>query len=146
MPSFFWGAMSTLDTQRGFIEASLPAGMGQPSATLPKAILTRRLRCRYNPFRPETVLGNPVAMTTTEQELDSFTRFAKQRLSTSGETELSLDELFDLWRAENPSDERYAENVAAVREAINDFKNGDRGTPAREHSDQIRREFGIETE
>ena len=85
-------------------------------------------------------------MTTTEQELNSFTRFAKQRLSTCGEADLSLDELFDLWRAENPSDERYAENVAAVRAAINDFKNGDRGTPAGEHSDQIRREFGIKTE
>ena len=85
-------------------------------------------------------------MATTEQELDSFTQFAKQRLSSSGDAELSLDELFDLWRAENPADEQYAEDVVAVRAAIKDFKNGDRGTPAREHSDQLRREFGIETE
>lgn len=84
-------------------------------------------------------------MATTEKELDSFTEFAKQRISNEGEN-VSLDELFDLWRSENPSDELYAENVAAVSVAIQDFKNGDRGTPAGEHSNQLRRQFGIDKE
>jgi hypothetical protein len=84
-------------------------------------------------------------MATIEQELDSFTEFAKERISNGG-SDLSLDELFDLWRSENPSDKLYAENVAAVIAAIQDFKNGDRGTPAGEHSDQLRREFGIDKE
>lgn len=71
--------------------------------------------------------------------------FARQRLGNGG-TELSLDELFDLWRAENASDELYAENVAAVNAAVQDFRCGDRGTPAGEHSDQLRREFGVASE
>lgn len=56
------------------------------------------------------------------------------------------NELFDLWRSENPSDELYAENVAAINVAIESFKNGDRGTPAGEHSEQLRREFGVRRE
>lgn len=43
-------------------------------------------------------------MATAEEELDRFTAFARERLAHRG-VELSLDELFDLWRAENPSDE-----------------------------------------
>lgn len=75
-------------------------------------------------------------MPTTAQELDTFTALAGERLPNAGE--LSLDELCDLWRAENPSDEQHAENVAAVSAAIPDFQDGDRGTPAGEHSDQLR--------
>lgn len=81
-------------------------------------------------------------MTTTAQQLDDFTHFARQRLGNGG-AGLSLDELFHLWRSENPADALYAENVAAVKAAIADFRNGDRGTPAGEHSAQVRREFGI---
>lgn len=84
-------------------------------------------------------------MATTEEELRGFTEFARERLSNGG-LDLSLDELFDLWRSENPSDELDAENVAAVNVAIRDFQNGDRGTPAGEHSDKLRREFDIESE
>lgn len=80
-------------------------------------------------------------MTTTQQELDSFTTYAKQRIE-SGSLGLSIDELFDQWRAENPSDEQYAENVAAIRASIDDFRNGDHGTMAGEHSAQLRRKFG----
>lgn len=81
-------------------------------------------------------------MATTAQELDLFTQSARQQLGNGG-SKLSLDELFDLWRAENPSDGLYAENVAAVNAAIADFRNGDRGTPAGKHSDRLRHEFGI---
>ena len=54
-----------------------------------------------------------------------------------------LDELFDLWRHENPSAELYSENVAAIAASIEDFKRGERGTPAGEHSAELRREFGL---
>jgi len=80
-------------------------------------------------------------MATTEQDLHNFTEFARERISGGGES-LSLDELFDLWRAENPSADLHAENLAALRAAIRDFKSGDRGTPAGKHSDQLRRAFG----
>lgn len=65
-------------------------------------------------------------MATTEQELDSFTIYARQRIQ-AGHRDLTIDELFDQWRAENPSDEQYAENVAAINASIKDFKNGERG-------------------
>lgn len=81
-------------------------------------------------------------MTTTAQELENFSRFARTRLG-SGDTEPSLDELFDLWRIENPSDTEYAENVAALAGAIADFRNGDRGRPAGELSRKLREELGI---
>ena len=61
----------------------------------------------------------------------------------SADAEPSLDELFDLWRIENPSDANYAENVAAIAGAIEDFRNGDRGRPAGELSRELRNELGI---
>lgn len=80
-------------------------------------------------------------MATVEQELASFTSYARQTID-SGQGNLSIDELFDQWRVENPSDEQYAENLAAIQASIRDFKNGERGTIAGEHSAQLRREFG----
>jgi hypothetical protein len=75
-------------------------------------------------------------MATAEQELASFTNYARRKID-SGERELSLDELFDQWRAENPSDDQYAENLAAIQASIQDFKNGERGTLAGEDSAQL---------
>lgn len=68
-------------------------------------------------------------MATIEQDLDRFTKYARQQIRT-GKGDLSIDELFDQWRAENPSDEQYAENVAAIQASLEDFKNGERGTIA----------------
>jgi ferric-dicitrate binding protein FerR (iron transport regulator) len=84
-------------------------------------------------------------MSTAAQELASFTIYAQQRID-SGADDLSLDELFDQWRAENPSNELYAENVAAIQASIKDFKNGQRGAIAGEHSAQLRRELGTNAE
>ena len=81
-------------------------------------------------------------MATIEQELLSFTSYARQRIE-SDQGDLSIDELFDQWRAENPSDADYAENVAALNASIRDFKNGERGTIAGEHSVQLRRQLGL---
>ena len=84
-------------------------------------------------------------MATAEHDLDSFSSFARQKIN-SGQRELSIDELFDLWRAENPSDEQFAENVAAIQASIQDFRNGERGTVVGEHSAQLRNEFGVRGE
>lgn len=65
-------------------------------------------------------------MATTEQDFDNFRRFVELRLG-AGESEASLDELFDLWRDENPSANLYAENAAAIAASIEDFKRGERG-------------------
>jgi hypothetical protein len=80
-------------------------------------------------------------MSTAEQDVNNFASFALQKIE-SGERDLSIDELFDRWRTENPSDEQYAENVAAVRASMQDYRCGERGTIAGEHSAQLRREFG----
>ena len=76
-------------------------------------------------------------MATAEEELASFTSYARERIE-SGQRNLSIEELFDQWRAENPSDEQYADNVAAIQASIQDFKNGERGTIAGEHSAHLR--------
>ena len=84
-------------------------------------------------------------MATIEQELKSFTQFVEERIGTS-DSEQKLAELFDLWMFENPVDADYTENVAAVNASIQDFNNGERGTPAGEHSAELRKEFGISEE
>jgi len=81
-------------------------------------------------------------MSKTRDELHQFVAFARKWLDGEG-AELSLDELFDLWRSESHAEVDYTEDVAAVNAAIQDFRNGDRGTVAGEHSEVLRREFGI---
>jgi hypothetical protein len=84
-----------------------------------------------------SLLEHPT-MPTTEQDLESFARYAQQRID-EGDADLSIDELFDLWRAENPPDDTHAENVAAVAASIEDFKKGDRGTRAGRLTLELRR-------
>jgi len=79
---------------------------------------------------------------TTIQELESFAHFARQRLRDQ-KSEPSLDELFDLWRFDHPAEAECRENLAAVAEAIQDYKAGDRGRPAGETSRELREELGI---
>jgi hypothetical protein len=79
-------------------------------------------------------------MSTAKQDIASFTDFAMARIG-AGDSQLTIDELFDQWRIENPSDEQHLENVAAVRASIEDFKAGERGTIAGEHSAELRRTF-----
>ena len=81
-------------------------------------------------------------MGTTQQELESFTQFVLRRIGVSS-GDLSLDELFDLWRIENPSEATYSENVAAIAASIDDFMKGERGALAGQHSAQLRSEFGL---
>jgi hypothetical protein len=81
-------------------------------------------------------------MSTAEQDLSNFSLYAHQQIA-AGHHDLTIDELFDQWRAENPSDEQYAENVAAINASIEDYKNGERGTIAGENSATLRRHFGL---
>ena len=85
-------------------------------------------------------------MATTEDDLKSFTQFVHKRMGDDAASELRLPELFDLWLHQNPHNAEYAENVAAINASINDFMSGQRGTPAGEHSLELRDEFGISDE
>lgn len=81
-------------------------------------------------------------MTTAEKDIASFTSYVRQKIEAGG-SDLTIDELFDQWRMENPSDKQYAENVAAIKESIRDYKAGDRGTVAGELSAELRRKFAV---
>ena len=80
-------------------------------------------------------------MATTEDDLKSFNQFVRERIGD--DSDLKLPELLDLWMLQNPTDDDYTENVAAINASINDFMNGERGTPAGEHSRELREEFGF---
>ena len=81
-------------------------------------------------------------MSVTEQQLLSFNEFVREKL-LNDETDANLDELFDLWWTQNPSDSEHRENVAAVRVALDDVRNGDRGTPVEEHLREMSEKYNI---
>ncbi|HUG94102.1 MAG TPA: hypothetical protein VML55_24945 [Planctomycetaceae bacterium] len=68
-------------------------------------------------------------MTVTREQLDNFHEFAARQLDNGG-SELSLEQLLDLWRIENPAPDERSENVAAIRQAVDDMDAGDVGEPA----------------
>jgi hypothetical protein len=62
------------------------------------------------------------------EELRAFHRFLTDKLSASG-IDLSPEEALDEWRRLHPQPEVLDEEVAAIREALDDRANGDRGIP-----------------
>ena len=73
----------------------------------------------------------------TKEQINDFSRFAVEQLASGGAA-LSMDELCYLWRRQNPDPDAYAEIVAAVNAAIEDYKAGDRGRPAGELTRELR--------
>lgn len=61
-------------------------------------------------------------MASIEQDLESFTQFAKRKIA-AGEAAASMDELFVQWRRQRIA----AEDAAAVQEAVADLERGERG-------------------
>jgi hypothetical protein len=78
----------------------------------------------------------------TREEINSFTRFAIEQLQNGG-ADRSMDELYDLWRSQHPSSEELLESVAAVRAALADMNNGDKGIPAEEHLARLRSKYKL---
>jgi hypothetical protein len=66
----------------------------------------------------------------TKQEVDSFYEFASSQILNGG-VDLSMDEVYGLWRAEHPTPEELAASVAAVRTAYAQMEAGDPTRPAR---------------
>jgi len=85
-------------------------------------------------------------MSTTADELKSFNQFVQEHSADERASTSRLSELFDLWMLQNTSGDDYAENVAAVNASIEDFLNGERGTPAGDDSLQLRKQFGLTSE
>lgn len=67
----------------------------------------------------------------TKQQIDSFYQFATSQIDNGG-GELSMDELYCLWRSKNPAPAELAASVAAVRAAYTEMEAGDTGRPARQ--------------
>ena len=78
----------------------------------------------------------------TQEQLDSFYRFATEQL-VSGGSKKSVDELYDQWRFENLSLEDLAENVAAIQASIDDMNNGETGREAGEVIRMLRDELDL---
>lgn len=85
-------------------------------------------------------------MSTAEDDLREFAAFVRDHLSQGDADHLGLAELFDLWMLQNPTDTEHSANVAAINASINDFLSGERGTPAGEHSRDLREEYGLNNE
>jgi hypothetical protein len=66
----------------------------------------------------------------TKQQIDSFLVFALAQMDNGG-AELSMDELYCLWRAKHPTPAELAESVAALQAAYKEMEAGDSGRPAR---------------
>jgi hypothetical protein len=67
----------------------------------------------------------------TKDQVESFRQFATVQIDRGGES-LSVDELYSLWRARNPTPSEMADSVAKVKAAYAEMQAGDPGVPARE--------------
>ena len=71
-----------------------------------------------------------------EGELANFHRFVSDRLQHEGGG-ISPEEALDLWRSQHPAADDFEETVLAVKEALQDMEQGDRGVAF----EQFDREF-----
>jgi len=83
-------------------------------------------------------------MSVTKEQLDSFHRFASEKLDNGG-SDVSWQELFQLWQLENSTDEERAEVNAIIRQGDEDIAAG-RGRPADEVNDELRRKYNLSAE
>lgn len=79
-------------------------------------------------------------MTVTRTDIDRFHRFAVSKLNDDG-NDLSFEEIVDLWLVENTSHEALKNDVLAVKAAIRDMEDGDRGIPIDEHLCELRKQL-----
>ncbi len=62
-------------------------------------------------------------MPLTQEQLDSFHRFATQKINT-GCTDMTMRELLQLWALDNPSAEEQADVAAIIRQGDKDIEAG----------------------
>lgn len=75
-------------------------------------------------------------MSTTQDQLDSFHRFASEKLNNGG-SEMSLQELYRLWRIENPSTDERAAVADIISQGDADIESGNY-RPLDEFMDEFR--------
>ena len=74
-------------------------------------------------------------MSTVELQLEDFRAYVLEQ--TRSGSSLTLDELYENWKLEHPTDEEHRMNVLAVKAALRDIRNGDRG----QDFDEFMKEF-----
>lgn len=79
--------------------------------------------------------------TNLQMELAEFQEFIAEHVRAG--TVMSPEEALDVWRAENPDEALRAENVKAVKAALRDMENGDRGVPFEEFDREFRQTHQI---
>jgi hypothetical protein len=79
---------------------------------------------------------------TIIEELREFHRFLADRLSAEG-VDLSPEEALDEWRRLHPQTQSSDEDIAAIREALDDMAKGDRGIPFDEFDRDFRKRHNL---
>ena len=80
--------------------------------------------------------------TVPETDLREFVEFATEQLGNGG-SELTPEEVLDLWRAEHPTPAEFEESVAAIERALAEADRGE-GLPLDEFDRQFRARHGID--
>src|SRR5215472_1925914 len=83
-----------------------------------------------------------VMPTDTVEELREFHRFLTDKLSADG-INLSPEEALDEWRRAHPQSQAFDEDVAAIREALDDMAAGDPGIPFDEFDRDFRKRHDL---
>src|SRR4051812_39113482 len=73
-------------------------------------------------------LGGGTLSAVSTEELREFHRFLSDKLGAGG-IDLSPEEALDEWRRLHPQTQTFDEDVAPIRETLDDVANGDRGIP-----------------
>lgn len=81
-------------------------------------------------------------MTTSIEDVEKFSQFAKAKLVDGAE--MNLVDLAAQFQFEHESESHYAEDVAAVQEALTAMDNGETGRPMAEFDAEFRKRNGIE--
>ncbi len=83
-------------------------------------------------------------MPLSQDQLDSFHRFATQKINNGG-GDTTMRELLQLWVLENPSDRERAAVNAIIRQGDNDIAAG-RGRTIDEVNAELRRKYNLSAE
>ena len=78
----------------------------------------------------------------TKEQLESFHSFASRQLD-AGCTDLSMDDLYDLWRCDNLPADKLVQSVAAVRAALDEMQHDDAWIDVEDHLAQLRSKYDI---